>query len=65
MCDLCDEKTRGLALRGHAMRADQLERMAAIERNIAAGRIKPHTPEMSVLKPTAELLIRYLVEDYL
>jgi|HubBroStandDraft_1064217.scaffolds.fasta_scaffold52304_2 hypothetical protein len=65
MCDLCDENTRNSALRGHIMRAEQLERMAAVERSIAAQRIKPHTPEMSAIKPTAEALIRYLVEDYL
>lgn len=65
MCELCSEETRKMARDGHGMRAEDLERMAAMERNIAAGRILPHTDDMKQVTYLAKALIRYLVEDYL
>jgi len=65
MCELCDNKTRDIAREGHAYRADMLERLAAVERQIANGRILPHSPQMKDQASLAHMLIRYLVEDWL
>jgi hypothetical protein len=65
MCELCVEDKESVKT-GLEMRAEQLERMAAMMRSVANGRIKPHTQECSeIIVPLAKLLIRFLVEDWL
>lgn len=51
MCELCsdDPATRMMAIEGQQMFAARLSRLARFYNDVAAGRIKPHTPEWKTM----------------
>jgi acyl transferase domain-containing protein len=64
MCELCSNATRQSAERRHVFVADELDRLAAQYRALAAGRIKPHTDDAKNVSSTAHLVLRELVADW-
>lgn len=66
MCALCssDPKEKQMARDSELMHADLLERMAHLLRDLASGRVKPHSEDCKK-RSTAKSLIRYLVEEWM
>lgn len=59
MCDLCSSDKEAVRS-GLEMRAEELERMAALMRSMASGRIKPHTSDAAIIRSHAHALLRFL-----
>lgn len=65
MCNLCGTEKETRAARDFNVAfADNLERLAAKYRDLAYGRLKPHTEEMKRVGPLAHSIIRHLVEEW-
>jgi hypothetical protein len=64
MCNLCDPATAKAERDNLKYKAEQLEDLARHFRNLAAGRVKPHTAAASEATHTATSIVRYLVEEY-
>jgi hypothetical protein len=65
VCDLCGPDPKRGVDRCHRL-ADALDRMAAYYRDMAEGRIKPHSKDcVHRVVPTAKGVIRDLVEEWI
>lgn len=66
MCNLCsnDPNEREKARKYQEIIADDLERLAANYRDMAHGRIKPHTDAAKIVALRATSLVRHLVDEW-
>ncbi len=67
MCELCDNEpgVAEHARKRHLFLADEFHRMEVLMRDVAAGRVKPHTDEFCRHQHLAHGLLRYIVEAWL
>ena len=67
MCGLCSPDTEEQAAERKITiyRAEQMEKMAKSYREMASGKIHPHSEEAAKIGRTARLLIKELVSEWL
>ena len=66
MCNLCagTEEERAAAKRRHGFHAEQMEALATAYRDMAAGKLNPHSDEAKKVGLVARSLIRELVAEW-
>lgn len=65
MCDLCNPEFREPAKREMLLVADNLERLAAQYRDMAEGRLKPHSNPALDVASRAKSVIHALVKEWI